>query len=222
MKVLAIGAVTGLLLLSPTVSHAQETPPNPINENACVIELGVANRYGVTGTTGFLGTMLGGGLLGTLAVNAANKDGNEKRKTELMEVISPEYIKSVFIQTDLVSRIKSDALQINYYDLPDDKKVIKTMLNSSKRRSEAANACYYEIFIKDIELIRHITQSNLSVSFAVKKFSGADLLSIKNDTITAPTSAFPAKDPAKQSEASNRVQESFKVTVKKLVEKRFN
>ncbi|CAN1554478.1 hypothetical protein MCEREM21A_02336 [Sphingomonadaceae bacterium] len=64
MKVLAIGAVTGLLLLSPNASHAQDTPPNPINENACVIELGVANRYGVTGTTGFLGTMLGGGLLG--------------------------------------------------------------------------------------------------------------------------------------------------------------
>ncbi len=222
MKVLAIGAVTGLLLLSPTVSHAQDTPPNPITENACVIELGVANRYGVTGTTSFLGTMLGGGLLGALAVDAANKDGNEKRKTELMEVLSPEYIKSVFIQTDLVSRIKSDALQINYYDLPDDKKIVNTMIKSSKPQSQNSRPCYYDVLIRDILLIRHISQSNLEVRFTVKKFVGQDMISSKSDIISAPTSAFPAKDPSKQSEASNRVRESFKVTVKKLVEKRFN
>ena len=124
MKFLAISFFFTSFLFFSSASHAQSNISDSANENSCVIQLYVANRYGVTGTTGFLGTMLGGGLLGTLAVDAANKEGNEKRKTALMEVISPEYIKSVFLETDLVSRLKASSIQINYSDLPSEKKKI--------------------------------------------------------------------------------------------------
>jgi hypothetical protein len=121
-----------------------------------------------------------------------------------------------------VSRLKASSIQINYSDLPSEKKKINEMIKSKQRQTTDSKSCYYEIFIKDIELDRHITQSNLIVYFSLKNFANQNSLILKNDIMQIPTSAFPAKDPAKKEEASNRVRESLKIAVGKFVQKRFN
>jgi hypothetical protein len=225
-----IGAFCAFALPTASLAQNQSTPDLDSDEKStqqsvepCVIELFVAKRYGVSGTTGFFDSLLGTqGIVGGLASEALNKNANDERKTELMQVLSSDFIKSTFLETDITSRLKADSVQVNYNILTDDRKKINSILKSDERLTKSGSECYLEIYLRNIELQRHITQSQLMVLFSLKDFRDQAAAKAKSNSINVATSDFPAKDPSKKSEVEARVRSSFRTAVEKFLQKRIN
>lgn len=121
---------------------------NVSDQNSCTIELWVLKRYGASGASGAGGALFG--VLGVLVEAAINQKGDAEKRTEMMEIISPQYIKDTFLTTDLTSRTKKKFVSINYHELPDEKMEFKNLLNSKSRSTKNEASCYYEVIVKNI------------------------------------------------------------------------
>lgn len=188
--------------------------------SSCDIELWVAKKYGYEGSSG--GGQLAFGLLGALVEAAANKKGNAEKKSEMMEIIPPEFIKDVFLSTDLTTRLKREAVQVNYHELSDDKNEINSLLSAKKRSTESSSDCYYEVYVKSIAASKYMGNKNLSVVFKLKRFSGQIPMKLENETRNEKLAIFPTKDEGKKGEAADDLRRAFRAAVSGFIEKRFN
>lgn len=186
----------------------------------CDIELWVAKKYGYEGSSG--GGQLAFGLLGALVEAAANKKGNAEKKSEMMEIIPPEFIKDVFLSTDLTTRLKKDAVQVNYHELSDDKNEINSLLSAKKRSTESSSDCYYEVYVKGIAASKYMGNKNLAVAFKLKRFSGQIPMKVESETRNEKLTIFPTKDDGKKVEAADDLRRAFRAAVSGFIEKRFN
>lgn len=210
---------------TPAVAQAQEqTSASPSvqaqSPSSCDIELWVAKKYGYEGSSG--GGQLAFGLLGALVEAAANKKGDAEKKSEMMEIIPPEFIKDVFLSTDLTTRLKRDAVQVNYHELSDDKNEINSLLSAKKRSTESSSDCYYEVYVKSIAASKYMGNRTLSVVFKLKRFSGQSPLKVENETRNEKLTLFPTKEENRKSEAADDLRRAFRAAVNAFVEKRFN
>lgn len=222
-----IGALALVTTSSAAMAQDQTAPKTAVSEqsqpaltNACVIELWVAKRYGVEGSSG--AGQLAFGLLGALIEAAANEKGDAEKKSEMMEIIPPEFIKSVFMSTDLTTRLKRDAVMVNYYELLDSKDEINALLKAKTRSTQETSDCYYEVFVKSIAASQYLGSKTLTVDFKLKRFTGQNALKVENESRREKLSLFPTKDPAKKDEAAENLRQAFQAAVNKFVEKRFN
>lgn len=223
----AINIGLASLLLASNAAEAQEVQsPSTIektnfsDENSCNIELWVAKRYGVDGSSGAGAALFG--LLGALVEAAANSAGDKEKKTEMMEIIPPEFIKETFLSTDLTTRLKKDYISINYHELSDDKVQLKNLLDTKTRSSSSQASCYYEVFVKSIQASQYLGSKSLIVVFKLKKFSGASAVKLENETRLEKLKVFPTSKEEKKSEAADDLKATLKVAVEKFVQKRIS
>ena len=215
------------LLLISNASAAQERQSfsttetaNVSDQNSCNIELWVAKRYGVDGSSGAGAALFG--LLGALVEAAANSKGDKEKKTEMMEIIPPEFIKDTFLSTDLTTRLKKDYVSINYHELSEDKVQLKILLDAKTRSSNSAASCYYEVFIKSIGASQNLGSKSLGVVFKLKRFSGANAVKLENETRIETLKLFPTSKAEKKAEAADDLRAALKTAVEKFVQKRFS
>lgn len=201
-----------------TTSASAEVQPQ--SSNSCVIELWVAKKYGYQGSSG--GGQLALGLLGALIEAAANKKGDSEKKSEMMEIIPPEFIKEVFLSTDLTTTLKKESIFVNYHELSDKKEEINSLLSSKKRSTENLSECYYEVFVQNIGADKYLGNRNLTVSFKLKKFSGQSFPKVEKETQRQKLTLFPTKDENRKAEAASDLQRAFRAAVNAFVEKRLN
>ena len=225
LKTVMASAILFLGAGSQAFAQAQEQTTQNTNAqaptlNSCDIELWVAKKYGYEGSSG--GGQLAFGLLGALVEAAANKKGDAEKKSEMMEIIPPEFIKDVFLSTDLTTRLKKDAVQVNYHELSDSKDEINALLFAKKRSTENTNECYYEVYVKSIASSKYMENKNLSVVFKLKRFSGQIPMKVENETRNENLTIFPTKDDGKKGEAADDLRRAFRATVSGFIEKRFN
>jgi hypothetical protein len=221
-----IGAVALVTTTSATYAQDQVAPTAAVSENsqavlgnACVIELWVAKRYGVDGSSG--AGQLAFGLLGALIEAAANEKGDAEKKSEMMEIIPPEFIKSVFMSTDLTTRLKRDAVMVNYHELSDSNNEINVLMKAKTRSTPETSDCYYEVFVNRIAASQYLGSKTLTVDFKLKRFTGQNAIKVENESRREKLSLFPTKDPAKKAEAAENLRQAFQAAVNKFVEKRF-
>jgi hypothetical protein len=213
-----MGAVSSVSAqeVAPSPSVSQSTP-----DNSCVVELWVAKRYDVATQSGLGVVALG--VVGGLIEEAMNKERDSGKKTELMEIISPEFIKNVFMSTDLTTRLNKEVVEVNYHTLSDDKAEINSLLSSKVRSVPSDDECYREVFVKEISVQQNGPWVKmLMLSFQIKKFSGQNVLKAQNDMRVVELSLFPTKDPAKKEQAAENLRQAFRTAVTKFVEKRVN
>lgn len=206
--------------LAQDIAPAQPVT-QPSLDNSCVVELWVAKRYDVATQSG-LG-VLALGVVGGLIEESINKDRDNQKKSELMEIISPEFIKNVFMSTDLTTRLNKDNVEVNYHTLSEDKVEINSILLAKIRSTSNENECYREVFVKEISVQQNGPWVKmLMLSFQIKKFSGQNLIKTQNDNRVIELSLFPTKDIAKKEQAAENLRQAFRTAVTKFVEKRFN
>lgn len=166
--------VSCAVLATATTALAQDVVPaepvtQPSLDNSCAVELWVVKRYDVETTSGVGAAAFG--IVGALIEAAANKEGDALKKSEMMEIIPPEYIKEVFLSTDLTTRLNRDSVLVNYHELSEDDKEAGTLISAKNRSTTNVSSCYYEVFVKKLWVYQYMGMKSLMLDFKIKKFS---------------------------------------------------
>ena len=219
-------ALIGLLLFmasegqvrSENVPAEQADSQAEISENSCVIEFWASKNYnyqgeGVAASRAF-------GLLGALvsAANGPNKD--DQKRSELMDILTPDYIKSVFISTDITSILQKDQVILKYNELNGDKNALKNMISSKFRSSHSNSDCYYEIYVRDILVDKTFGKRAIGITFQLKTFNNNNVIKSDRYYGSGVLTLFPAEDPLKKEEAANNLKQVFREIVEKFVRKK--